>query len=1339
MRRQVRWAVLVAIWLCGTAASADWEVKRRSGAGLHQQAVRALVASPDAPGLAARVLRASGAGDAAATIALLRAAAAKSPTSYGPVEALAQALRAAGRDDEAAEVFARAMLIKPAATAPALGRARALATARKTEAAFTAYDAALTRSRGNSERRVVLQAMVALATGAGDGERELRARRELAQASTADPQATLDLAAALARAGRPGEAAQIIEQQLRSGERRLTASLRARLMVEAAMHRQAAGDDEPAERLLRESLDGPRPDAERADLYRRLREVARRRDTLQLLEGTLEARLARGGRGMVVEWQALTDVRLDLGNLDGALAAARRALAADPHATFLRRKVIALLDRLGRDRELMEAYDGAQAGSFADPALTIDLIERKLRRGERDDARGRFDRALRSFRGSREDLAKLADLASRWSEDERVLAAWDAVLALAPRDERAIVGLGEAHFQRGRRELARKTWYQLLAAVRPRALAHARLAELLGDHDLTDEAVVQARAAQNLAPGNPQYHRVLARVLERRKEYDGAVSEWRSALEKSAGSQQVAERREARSRLVLLLAREGRSKLEEEARVAQTHLARSPGDREITLFLTEVYLRLQDPQRAIETLAAATDRAPDDPEIVMPLVRMLRQSGQTSSAIARLETLARATMTTAPSRAREALLQLAEIQLPRFEDAQTMATLDQVAALAADDPDTLVRAAGLQERMVATEQASLSYRKAIATSHSTRAALALYRLMVRRGDGEAAAGLLRQTARQATDDETLADVLKQDIETREFLGTLHEFDRHMSTFPSSAAGSWRKLWTDLLDRLVPPLYEATFSDSAAAARLARLSRRGLRPLVDLLTDPDADPDPHLVELAGLLGNRDAAPVLSRLAVAATARPRAPATSAAPMAVQAAAVVALGRLRDPRALTGLKALAVSAEPDLRAAAVWALGRLGLPQAMESLLAAASDPRPDVAALACVGLGRLRRIDAAGPLTIAALAVARPLVVRRAAVLALALSGQGKDAAVLLPLLEASDPTLVRGAMLALGATRNRRALPALLGRAMFGTTDEAAAARQGLDLFAGAATFSDDARAVRGYTVDAGAVLEALATVPPARTNDTNNSEDALLGDHTDDLVDILARALDGTGPPRLAALQALDSGPPGQPGIALGKLLPSYEPLSPTGERMLDEIGGRLRDRIAASLDDPDPGVRLLALRLSSRLADPRVTVSHVVAALAAAEPWTTGKPDSGAEATARYAARIHLTRGTFAAAALAAALRGELQHPAWERRLSAYHVLALGGAAVRLQIVRGLDDPNAFVRAEAALALADDPGALAETEAAAALERATRDPATAVRDVATRALAAPGTGARPR
>ena len=111
----------------------------------------------------------------------------------------------------------------------------------------------------------------------------------------------------------------------------------------------------------------------------------------------------------------------------------------------------------------------------------------------------------------------------------------------------------------------------------------------------------------------------------------------------------------------------------------------------------------------------------------------------------------------------------------------------------------------------------------------------------------------------------------------------------------------------------------------------------------------------------------------------------------------AAVIALGRLGDPRGHEVLEKLAGAPEGRLRAAAVWALGRADGVHDVALFSRALRDARADVVGFACLGLGRVRSPQAAGLLARVATDVGRPVSVRRAAIAALGASiDRGGDA-------------------------------------------------------------------------------------------------------------------------------------------------------------------------------------------------------------------------------------------------------------------------------------------------------------------------------------------------------
>jgi tetratricopeptide (TPR) repeat protein len=1287
VRRGFVLAIGLLTFATGGAARAEWEVRRTNDRALVEQAARALAAHPEDAALAARLVRLTGKSGAPALRARFEAPARRPTASYAEAAACATLLFALGANDDAAAAFARAAALRPE-VAMLAGRARALARAGKRDEALAAYGDAIARANAPAERRRLLEAELALLPPTAL-DRELELRRALAALEPSSEDAALRVADVLERLGRPAEAAELLEGRGAAGTRWLERGLR------IAELRDAAGDGARAAEGLAALLARlPRGDAERRrQIWLRAISVARRRDALP----ALAASLARDPGP--VEWEILGQVRDELGDLEGALEAQRRAASAHP-GPELARRIAALLDRLGRDEEAVAVYEEQARRAGDDPSWALELVERELRRGRRAQGEAAFDRAAARFSRSPSAMVRLAELAGRWGEDERAGAAWERVLRLAPRDEQALLGLGETQFSAGKRELALKTWRGLRereAGVGGRL----RLAEVLLEHDLLAEALTEAQAAHEHEPNQARVHRLLARILERQHQVDGAVRAWEKALELSTGPAAAGERREARTHILALLGRSNRARLDERVRALEERVRRDPADRETALFLAEAQQRLGNQAGAIATLRAILDRdaeagpasasGPDssvggaadgDAEVTFALVRLLRATGQSEDAVRRLEELARRV----PARAREAHVQIADVELARHDEADALAHAEAAARLGASDGQALSRIATIQERAGDDERAFETYRRAFETDADATAGFALAARLERRGDVVGSAAVLRRILETATDDEVIVEAGRRALDAEELLGRLPDFERVVARglFSGTRAPAMRLVLVEVLKRLLPALQRAAPDDGEAAEARARIAQHGLGPILSLLADTEAAPDPTLIELLGKLGNRDAAPVLARLAAPATDAPSPGGADAlgarAADEVRLAAVVALGRLADERGHDVLEKLAAAPDGRLRAAAVWALGRAAGARDVALLSHALRDQRPDVAALACIGLGRAHSVQATAILVSVANDVARPIAVRRAALAGLGAASDPAATTTLLGMGRAGDDALARAALVALGARRDRRALPALLEGALLAREPVADAARAALELWASGKPPSDEATDVDGTHLEIEGLLASLET--PRAAGDAS----ALWRDDPRLVAGLLVKALGDTPERRLAALVALEGRDDG-PG--LGRLVgPGTEGLSRATATSVAAIGAATRDAVAARLDDDVGEVRAAALRVLANAGDPRASARRVALAAVA----------GGAEhATALAIARRWAAAAAIDARALVDALAVALfaREPASaEARLALVDALAASGAPGLPALERAASDASPAVRAAAAAAL---------------------------------------------
>ena len=1288
------------------AAQADWQVHRDDSRALVDRAEQALRDRPDDDALARRLVRLAGHKQAAELRERFRARAASS-TSYAPLAAYAQLLLALGDAPAAATAFGEALRVSPDAPPALAGRARALAMAGSSEA-VAAYEAAIKREARPPTRRRLIESELALLSSSeasseasshpapdassdargADPEQVVRLRRELARLTPDSDRAAEQLADALARAGRPGEAAAILDQRIPPHRplAKLSLVLRAaRLRLADRDAAEAAGAAETLKALLQVI---PRGATEsRRAAWDCAREVARARGTLGALA---EAMAVAPGP---VEWDLLGQVREELGDLEGALAATQKAAALAPGDGALGDRRLRLLDRLGRDEEAIVAAQDLARRFPAELRFSIALCERQWRHGDRAAANATFDLALARLSREPSALQTLAETAARWGDDKRALASWTRLVRVDPTSEVAVVGLGEAQFQAGKRDDARRTW----ATVRKRAASPAkgylRLGELLFDHDLLNDAREEAQRAEAADVADAGPHRLLAQIDEHQRRLDDAVAEWRQVLTLARDPLPEAPglRREARTRLLALLGRQGRGKVDAEVHRLRDEASAHPDDTETALFLAEAEQRLGDAPAATATLRAiaargadATDRRAREAgvEAGFALVRLLKQSGQLAEAAAHLGSLAQLS----PARASEAELQIADLALVRYDLPGALA--HAAAAESSADASQLIRIAEIRERAGADTLAAATYRKAIARDAAPTAALALARVLERQGDVSGAAGAVEALLRTSRDDASVTDAGRRALGLDEALDRLPDLAEVLVPVGDGQqeTPAHRRALVDVLERVVPALYR----DPAADEARARLGRRALRPLLDLVITADVPPR-RAVELLGMLGNTDAAPALARIAMSGTERvtpgghgtasvPPAP-PSPAMLDARTAALVALGRLGDPRGLTPLEEAATAGTATTRAAAVWAIGRIADQRVSSILERALGDPHPEVQALACLGLGRH-----ADSRTVALLArlgadVARPSELRIAATLALGRAGGAQAAAALVSILDRGDDELSRAAALALAWTRDPRALPALLTRALL--PGEFALAGSAAPLAALAAWQSggpppDEARSIAGNDLSIPMMLAAL--LEAASASDLT----PLWRAHTGEIDTILSEALARGGSARRAALEALDARPD---GLALGALTPMGDsPSAPEMAVAAREIAWPLADGIAPSLDDPDRRTRALTLRVLAKLDDERLTPARLAEAVADGAPVLT----SAALSAAQILVRAHPDLAAPIASAVAPLVTDDGSAASWSCRLAAVELLALLGPPGLAPLDRAVNDRNALVRAAA-------------------------------------------------
>src|SRR5262249_25382328 len=194
------------------------------------------------------------------------------------------------------------------------------------------------------------------------------------------------------------------------------------------------------------------------------------------------------------------------------------------------------------------------------------------------------------------------------------------------------------------------------------------------------------------------------------------------------------------------------------------------------------------------------------------LVHLLKRTGQLDEAVARLDEIARF----APGRAREAHLQIADIALARYDVARALSHAK--AAAATEDPQMLARVGDLQARAGADDLAIATYRAAAAHDANPTVALALARLLLRRGSEQEAADARGGLLRAARDDEAITEAGRRAIELADWRGRLPQLEAELAE--SVAAGqdtpARRRLLAALLRRSLPLMVRDPAADEARA-------------------------------------------------------------------------------------------------------------------------------------------------------------------------------------------------------------------------------------------------------------------------------------------------------------------------------------------------------------------------------------------------------------------------------------------------------------------------------------------------------------------------------------------
>jgi tetratricopeptide (TPR) repeat protein/HEAT repeat protein len=1263
------------------------------------------------------------------TVALLegeyQSVLARKPGDWATLVVLARLADAGGHHDVALPLWAQAT----AANARDAGAWVELGTHHRTAGnaaeATAAFERALaTHGISRGDKGQALRALADLALAAGDMPRAKKLFDQMIALAPKDVQLRLELGDSLSQGGRHDDAIAVY----RATEKLLGADPSRRVEVVARIGQalEAKGDDDAAVAEYRRAIKlAPKGYYIENELTARIVDIYRKQQKLPQLTAQYEKQWPAARRGHF-EWDTLARLYEETGQQDKAIAAYRKAVAKAPWELETQRRLIKLLQDVGKDDEALAQLEKVVRVAPGEARFQLELAERYWRRGDSKQALAALGRLERRFPGDAGVQSAIADLYTRWGKDDLALAAYERLARLEPDDPGHLITLGEQYYSRGNKAKALATWKRLAGSGK--AAGYAKLGHVLSEHGMTTDALANYARAIKLDPKNPDYYKGRAGVYESIKSFNEAMADWDKvlALLGDKPTDRVM-RREARRRMVGILVRWG-GREAQMRRQWQTAFRKTPPDLDAGYFLAAYYAKRPQAGEPRATLARLHKLVPTDQDVILDLVKALRDARQYKDAVDLLEELARI----APSREREVYTKISEIETEAHHDQAAIKWSQMALAKSPNDPTAYLHLAERYMEMQKLDKAIGAYAKVIELDpRNWKAYFALGGLYVDTGKDEDATELYHQVLRRASDDDVLARAGKLAIVLEESTGTLGELEKVVAplAFTMSRRPVYRRILVDLYDHYVTRLGGQARRGppelrKAAREELVRLGQHGLRPLLEALhDDKDLGQQKVAVEVLGELGNQGAAPALIHLAAAPPSTDADAAhrigtlTQTLDWEVRVKALVAGGKLGNPDVLREVLPLTTHREIALREAAVFTAGRTGDRRAVPTLLTALGDGRESVQVLACAGLAQIDDPRAVTAMTDAVKDRTRHDLVR--AVCAFGLGYRRAPAALgaLEGALADNSGETQRLAAWALGRLGDGHALAPLV-RAYFGRADgHRAEMAWALSRLARGGAPTAPAADLASYPMDRGK-LDArqlvadlpgpLPRVAPPIAAIVGHPADVVAGlraamaEHRDVVVVVLAD------------LDARDAGP------GLGTLIPPG-PIDAGTAAALDAIGKGIADDVAGHLKDPDPKVRGLALSVLAKVDGP-----DVAAAIAAG----LGDPAPQVRAAAAAAA-VTLTRVRGRTPApVAAALSKALASKAWQDRRAAADALgALGAAADVAGLRKALADEKGFVREAAARSL----GELRARAAVPDLIEVTRHDYASVRRAAAAALVAIG------
>ena len=1016
----------------------------------------------------------------------------------------------------------------------------------------------------------------------------------------------------------------------------------------------------------------------RRELVEKVIAIYRRKGDIKSLAAHYEKNWRSKG---LFEWQTLAQLYDELGQQAKAVKAYKRALAIRSSAVDTRDKLISLLERAGRHREALTELEKQVRLAPGEPRYLLRLAKKYWKARKRKKSIALLKRCGRRFPRDGSVHVALADLYTKWGQPNLAMEQYRVLVRIEPNDPGHVISLGEQYWQRGKKSRALSTWKSLLrpGMFSTRQEAYATLGSVYAEHEMLAKGIQMYKKALRLAPKNPAIYRALAPVYKRARQYDKAVDAWQKVIKLATEPSKRGWRREARTSIISLW--HSQKKLKGKLASYKKRFRASKPDLEAGYFLGEAYIKLKKLDTAEKVFKDILKVDAQQHEALLALAEIYRKEHKLNKAIDVMKRLA----VVLPNRAREFYMRIAELALVAYRDELALSYVKKALKMSKGDAYGWARIARIYEKKEDYAAAIKAFKKALEIRpRYFKVHFDLAKIYLRQGQHLQASELYHSVVQRSPEEHLVSKAGALAVDLDEYLGRLDGFERELIplAFTYTHKPVYRKLLVKVYSRMIPALvrkkrYAASVSERESAKRkLKDIGSRALKPLLESLSSDSHKNKLMAVDLLGYLGNPGAAPTLVRLALnppededsslgflhSGASRSVAPPSKfrrrrrrhrrrrikpkkvnredKRKLKFKVRALVAAGRLSNPRTVKDLVKLLKADEVAVRETAAWALALIATPATRKALLGALKDRKIGVQSMACLGLGFMgsRNLE-----TLVKMVKDRRRreEVRAACAFAVGLTKDRRGVPSLLEVMGRGRSPVQHKAALGLGLLGDPKAVDSLLKLVWTRRGKNLEATRWAVLRSAMGKRVSMDLSALREVELDGEGrlpVLEMIKKLGPSTYKIAEKTRKKLVKRHTEALKIGLRDALSRHRDVLIRVLESLDAHPE---GFSLGALDPRYVQRSVAGREA--KRGGlsakRKAPRVAAvgralsgsflrlcSHRDTDVRAKALSLlvkvrageavgRLEKALGDKRSTVRKM--AVQSAVLWVEKKPSS--------------------------------------------------------------------------------------------------------------------------